>query len=454
MPDDAHRFVLYARGRADHDRTHTMNRSFALLITVAAAAGVVGSRASAGENWPQFRGPGGDGHCDAKGLPLKWSETENVTWKTAIHDRGWSSPVIWGNQIWMTTADKKGKQLFAVCVDRRSGKIVHDVKVFDVAKPQRINPMNSHASPTPVIEAGRVYVHFGAYGTACLDTKTGRIVWARRDMKCDHHMGPGTSPIPFDKMLIVPVDGTDVQYVAALDRATGKTVWKTDRSVDYTRVIRTTRKAFCTPTVIESAGRRQLISPCAKAVIAYDPETGKELWKVRTTGFSVAPRPVFGGGLVYAVTDCDYPELWAIRPDGHGDVTATHVAWKRKKHMPQRASVLLVDDLIFLVTEKGRASCLEAKTGKTVWQERIGRAYSASPLYAGGRVYLFSERGGTTVIEPARECKVLATNRLDGRVMASAAVAGRALFIRTDTHLYRIEKQSGQRTKTKTESKK
>ena len=393
-------------------------------------------------NWPQFRGPAGNGHCDATGLPLTWSETRNVTWKTPIHNRGWSSPVIWGNQIWMTTADKKGKKLFAVCVDRTTGKIVHDVKVFDVARPQRITPMNSYASPTPVIEAGRVYVHYGTYGTACLDTKTGRVLWARRDMKCDHHMGPGTSPIPWGKLLIVPVDGCDVQYVAALDRATGKTVWKTDRSVDYTKVSRYTRKAFCTPTVIESAGRRQLISPCSKAIIAYDPDTGKELWKVRHSGWSMVPRPLFGHNLVYLVMDYDYPELWALRADGRGDVTGTHIAWKLKKPVPGKPSFLLIDDLLFLVSDKGTAACLEAKTGRIVWQQRIGGQYSASPLYADGRIYLFSERDGTTVIEPARKYKLLATNRLDGRVMASCAVAGKALFLRTETHLYRIEKQA------------
>ena len=410
----------------------------AWIVMMAALGGPAGDV----DNWPQFRGPSGNGHTNATGLPLKWSEKENVVWKTAIHDVGWSSPVIWGNQIWMTTAEAKGGKLFAVCVDRTSGKIVHDIKLFDVKKPERINRMNSYASPTPVIEAGRVYVHFGRYGTACLDTRNGKIIWSRRDMKCEHHMGPGASPIPYGKWLIVPVDGMDVQYVAALDRETGKTVWKTKRSLDFSGVSQYQRKSFCTPSVIQAAGRKQLISPCARGIIAYDPDTGKELWKVQTKGFSLVPRPVSDGKRVYVINDCDFPELWAIKPNGKGNVTGSHIAWKLKKNMTQRASVLLLKDLIFSVSHKGYVVCIDTGSGKAVWQERIGKAYSASPIYAENRVYLFSERAGATVIEPGRKYKPLATNQLDGRVMASPAIAGKAIFIRTDTHLYRIEKKT------------
>ena len=425
-------------------------RNVAWIVVV----GLLAGGASAGENWPQFRGPGGDGQSDARGLPLTWSEKKNVAWKTAIHDRGWSSPVIWADQIWLTTATKKGRKLFAVCVDRQTGRIVHDVKVFDVAKPQPIASMNSYASPTPVIEAGRVYVHFGTYGTACLDTKTARVIWSRRDMNCDHHMGAGTSPILFGRLLVVPVDGCDVQYVAALDKATGKTVWKTTRSVDYSKIHRYTRKAYCTPTVIASGGRAQLISPCSRAVIAYDPATGKELWKVRHGGWSITPRPLFGHGLIYVVTDYDYPELWALKPGGTGDVTATNVVWKLTKLAPKKPSFLLIGDLIFLVNDRGYVTCLEAGTGRQVWQERIEGQYSASMLHADGRIYIFSERSVTTVLKPGRKCEILAANTLDGRVMASPAIAGKALFLRTETHLYRIEKQAEQPKKAAAESRK
>jgi outer membrane protein assembly factor BamB len=410
----------------------------ALLIAVLAPLSVC---ARAGENWPEFRGPTGDGHARATGLALKWSETENVKWKTAIHGRGWSSPVIWAGQVWLTTAGRDGKELFAVCVDRRTGKVTRDVKVFDVARPQSISRINSYASPTPAVEAGRVYVHFGTHGTACLDTRTGKVLWTRRDLNCDHHMGPGASPILFENLLIFTVDGCDVQYVVALEKATGKTAWKTNRSVDYSRVNRYHRKAFCTPIVVKWRGRPQLISPGSKAVMAYDPRTGRELWKVRYGGWSMTPRPLFGHGLVFLIMDYDFPELWAIRPDGEGDVTESHVAWKipRGKQMPAAPSQLLIGDVLFMVSDKGTASCVEAKTGRVVWRQRLGGQYWASPIYADGRIYFFSYDSVTTVIEPARQYRQLAVNRLDGRMMASPAVAGKALFLRTEQHLYRIE---------------
>ncbi|MGO8749784.1 MAG: PQQ-binding-like beta-propeller repeat protein [Thermoguttaceae bacterium] len=396
--------------------------------------------ASAAENWPQFRGPGGDGCSDATGLPLKWSETENIAWKVPIHDRGWSSPVVFGNQVWVTTATEDGKRMYAVCVDRDSGQTVHDVKAFDVAEPEHIAAVNSYASPTPAIEAGRIYVHYGTYGTACLDTQTGRIVWTRRDLKCDHHEGPGSSPMLYGNLLIVNVDGRDVQYVIALDKTTGKTAWKTARSIDFGPVDRNRRKAFCTPIVIEAGGRQQLISPGAKGVMAYDPLSGEELWKVRYDGWSVTPRPLFGHGLVFLVTDYEQPELWAVRPGGHGDVTAASVAWKIVKGVASQPSPLLAGDLLYVVNDLGIAMAIEPKTGRIVWRARLGGNYSASPIYADGRLWFFNQEGATTAIEPGRKYKVLAVNRLEDQLMASPAVAGKAFFLRTRTHLYRIEK--------------
>src|SRR5512137_300036 len=272
--------------------------------------------APAQENWPEFRGPDRNGYAAARKLPLAWSETNNVVWKTAIHDLGWSSPVVWGDQIWVTTATQDGKQLFAVCVNSRTGQVVHDVKVFDTQAPEHVASVNSYASPTSAIEAGRVYVHYGTYGTACLDTRDGRILWSRRDLNCDHHEGPGASLLVDKDGLYFAVDGRDVQYVVALDKSTGRTLWKTDRSVDYSPFPSNCRKAFCTPILIEAAGRRQLFSPAAKAMFAYDPQTGAELWKARYDGWSVVPRPLFGHGLLYVITDFERPQLWAVRPDG------------------------------------------------------------------------------------------------------------------------------------------
>lgn len=411
----------------------------AVILTIAITSWTGSARA--GETWPEFRGPTRDGHAASAGLPLAWSETENVVWKTPIHDRGWSSPVVWENQVWMTTATKDGKRLFAVCVDRGTGEIVHDVKVFDVDAPERIAKINSYASPTPVIEADRVYLHYGTYGTACLDTRTGETLWTRRDLKCDHHMGPGSSPMLFGESLIFHVDAIDVQYVVALDKTTGRTAWRTDRSIDYTDVHPFTRKASCTPAIIRADGLYQLISPGPKGMMGYDPNTGEELWKVRYFGWSMVPRPLFGHGLVFAVIDYDHPELWAVRPNGRGDVTGTHVAWKLRKAVSNAASLLLIEDLLFMVSAGGIASCVEAKTGRIVWQERLEGEYWASPVYVDGRIYFFNSEADATVIEPARRFNGLATSRLDGQMLASPAVVGGALFLRSDTHLYRIEKQ-------------
>ncbi|MFH1923072.1 MAG: PQQ-binding-like beta-propeller repeat protein [Planctomycetota bacterium] len=397
--------------------------------------------ASGSENWPQFRGPHGDGHADSAHPPRTWSETSNIAWKTPIHGRGWSSPVIWEDQIWVTTATEGGRRLFAVCIDRDSGEVVHDIHVFDVENPEQIAKVNSYASPTPVIETGRVYVHYGTYGTACLDTKTGRTLWTRRDLNCDHHEGPGASPILFGELLIFNVDGRDVQYVVALDKTTGQTVWKTDRSIDYSPYSENFRKAYCTPSVIEWRGRLELISPGAKAVIAYDPRTGEELWKVRYNGWSVTPRPLFGQGLLFVVTDFVHPELWAIRPGGGGDVSDTHVVWRMTRSIPKAPSLLLIDALLFFVTDDGTALCAEAETGRVVWQERLGGDHWASPLLAGGSIYFVSREGVTRVVEPSRQYTPLASNQLDGECMASPAAIGGALFLRTGTHLYRIEER-------------
>lgn len=403
---------------------------------------LIASPLQAADVWPQFRGPEGNGHAGDPGLPLSWSDRENVAWKVPVHDRGWSSPVIWNEQIWLTTATADGRRTFAVCLDRSSGKTLHDVHVFDTAKPEPIAAINSYASPTPVIEEGRLYVHYGTYGTACLDTASGKILWTRRDLRCDHHEGPGGSPILWRDLLIFHVDGRDVQYVVALDKQSGKTVWKTPRSIDYNRYPINLRKAFCTPIVIQSGGRPVLFSPGAKAVMGYDPATGEELWKLRYNGWSMTPRPVTGHGLVFFINDYERPELLAVRPDGRGELGADAIAWKITRSMPNRPSPLLVGDLLYVISSDGIASAIEAQSGRTVWKERLEGDYSASPIYADGRIYACNQQAVTTVLAPGRQFRRLAENVLDGEtMMASPAIAGRALFLRTRTHLYRIEQR-------------
>ncbi|MCA9073988.1 MAG: PQQ-like beta-propeller repeat protein [Planctomycetaceae bacterium] len=406
-----------------------------LLITLPAVELV------ADEPWSQFRGPHGNGHTTAENLPLEWDESRHVTWKTAIHDRGWSSPVIWGDQIWLTTATRDGHRLFAVCVNKHTGEIVHDLHIFDVDDPMRITDENTYATPTPVIEEGRVFVHFGTYGTACLDTATGDTLWTRRDLNCDHEAGagPASSPTLIDGKLVVHVDGRDVQYIIALDSETGKTVWKTPRSIDFTDIPVHHRKAYCMPIVIPRGDGVQIISPGGRALYAYDLH-GKELWRMQHRGWSIAPRPVYGHGLLFTIIDRDDPELWAVRPDGNGDVTDTRVVWKESKGMPQRCSPLLIDDQLYLVNREGIATCLKAETGKLVWKKRLRGKFSASPIYDRKHIYLFNEDATTTVIRPGPKADIVATNALDTQpLLASPAIDGDALIIRTENALYRIE---------------
>ena len=414
-------------------------KSWLAAVLVLAAPCVAG----AGDEWPEFRGPAGNGHSDATGVPREWSEKKNVRWKTPIHDLGWSSPVVWGKQVWLTTAKADGRELFVICVDRDTGRIRLDAKLFDVAEPDQLwKRFNSYASPTPVIEKGRVYAHYGTYGTACLDTRTGRVLWMRRDLRCNHFRGAGSSPILFRDLLILHFDGYDFQYVVALNKKTGKTVWKTDRTHDYGTDNGDFKKAFATPTVIETGGRHQLISPAAEALLAYDPLTGAELWRVQWGQHSVAARPLFANGMIYLNNGFGKADLLAIRPGGKGDVTGTHVAWRSKDGIGSKPSPILVGDLIYSVHDKtGVIVCLDAKTGKTVWRQRVVREeFSASPVYAAGAIYFSSHKGTTVVIEPGREYKELARNTLDGTFRASPAVAGKAFYLRTLTHLYRIEK--------------
>ncbi len=391
------------------------------------------------EHWNQFRGPRGDGQTTSTSLPLQWSESQNVSWKTAIHGKAWSSPVVWGEQIWMTLATEDGKQLFAICVDAATGKIVHDITVFDIAEPMFCYPYNSYASPTPVVEEGRLWVHFGSAGTACLDTANGRTLWARQDLPCDHWRGPGSSPIVFRDLLIVNFDGYDLQYVVALDKHTGKTVWKTDRSIDYGTDNGDMKKAYCTPAVFEHQGRLQLVSPAAVGTVAYDPATGQELWKVYHGGFNPAARPLYSHGLVIINTEGGL-RLLAVRPDGAGDVTKTHIAWSYGRATPTRPSQLIVQDHLYMVNDQGIVTCLDVKTGEPAWTQRMGGRHSASPIYADGRIWFFDEEDRSRVIEAnPREFRLLAENPLDAGCMASPAVIGNALIVRTKTHLYRIE---------------
>jgi outer membrane protein assembly factor BamB len=334
-------------------------------------------------------------------------------------------------RVWLTTAVKdRGASLRAVAFDVATGRQLVNAEVFRVASATPLNPKNSLASPTPIVEGDRLYVHFGADGTAAL-TPSGEVVWKVR-LSYESQHGNGGSPIVYGDSLVYSADGSDEAFVVALDKHTGKVRWKTRRRQPWDQ-------AYSTPLVIRVGDRDQIVSVGAYRAAAYDPETGKEIWRVSyADGFSNVPRPVFGHGLVFIATGFQQPSLLAVRADGTGDVTKTHVAWTLRRAAPYTPSPLLVGDELYIVNDTGIASCLDARTGETRWQQRLGGNYSASPIFADERIYFLSEEGVATVIAPGTEFRKLAVNRLDAETLASMAVSNGSIFIRSGHDLYRI----------------
>ena len=405
------------------------------LRTIFGALALLAAVPLTGEDWPQFRGPGGEGHSSEKGLPLQWSESQNILWKTPVAGRGWSSPVVAGGRVWLTTAiERQGRgSLRVLAYDVQSGREVINVEVFSVSSAYLKNAKNSLASPTPIVEGERVYIHFGADGTAALGMD-GKVVW-KLTLPYDSMHGNGGSPVLYRDLLIVSCDGSDDAYVVALDKNTGKVRWKTQRRRPFDQ-------SYTTPLVIQVDGRDQVVSIGAFRAAAYDPQTGREIWRVSYgEGFSNVPRPVFSHGLVFIGTGFQEPSMLAVRPTGTGDVTNTHVAYTIERGAPFTPSPLIVGDEFYMVSDIGVASCLDVKTGKIHWQQRVPGNYSASPVFADNRIYFLSEEGVATVIAPGREFSRLAVNTLDGTTFASIAVSEGTLFIRSDSHLYRIGKK-------------
>lgn len=436
-------------------------RTFALILY----CGFVLSPTFAAD-WPQFRGPAGDGVAADAQIPTVWSESENIRWKVATTGRGWSSPIIADGRIWMTSAverslDKKSMEklrtekfagnpmkaelnivgeisLRLLGYDAETGETMVNRELLTVELPQPVHSLNSYASPSPVWHNGRIFCHFGTYGTACYDCNADDLIW-KTSLPLEHSVGPGSSPVVVAGKLVIPCDGADQQYVIALDAETGEEVWKTPRP-PMTGELGDLHKAFCTPLVITVDGREQVVIIGAQWVVSYDPQDGKEIWKVRHgDGFSNVPRPVFGHGKIFMSTGYTRPEMWAIRVDGRGDVTKSHVAWKVTKQIPTMPSPLLVGDLLFFVNDQGIASCLDAATGEPRWQKRIQGNYIASPWSAGDNVYFANREGNTTVVRAAAEFELVSENLLEGQIFASPAIVDDALVLRTDTHLYRIE---------------
>ena len=410
--------------------------AIAFLIT-----GVVVQPLSAAD-WHQFRGPQGQGHADADNLPTRWSETENVVWKAAIPGNGHSSPIVVNNQIWLTSAEEKGRSLRAICVDRKGGKIIHNVELFRRDNAGPLHGKNSFATPTPLVEKDRVYIHFGQRGTACL-SNSGDVIWKAPALRYAQPYSGASTPILFKNLLILTCDGTDAQFLVALNKQTGKVVWKTVRTHFKKRTTPLPLMAYSTPLIVTVDGVPQVVSSAADHAAAYDARTGREIWWLRYDGFSAVARPVTWRGLVFlqGFEDVSKVKLYAIRPNGKGEITKTHVEWKLGRGAPFVPSPLVVGDELYIINDAGIAICLDAKTGKQHWKKRLGGNHSASPLYGDGKIYCFNEQGVISVLVPGKKFHQLAKNKLADGIIASPAAAGRALYIRTKSHLYRIEKR-------------
>jgi len=405
-----------------------------LLCGLATSAGTA-------SDWPEFRGPTAQGLAEAA-LPLTWNATRNIAWKQPIPGQGWSSPIVKDGRVYLTTAVESKTNaagtlsLRTLCLESATGACVWDVEVFAAESRAAAthHAKNGNASPTPLLVKQRLYVHFGHHGTACLDLK-GTVLWRSTQLKYPPVHGNGGSPVLAGSALIFSCDGAERPFVAALEADTGKLLWKTERETSAKK-----KFSFSTPLVISVRGQTQVISAGSGAVCAYEPRTGRELWRVSYgEGYSVVPRPVFGHGLLFIASGFDRPVAMAIRPDGQGDVTETHVAWTLNKSVPNTPSMLLVGDELYMVSDAGIASCVEAKTGQVHWQERVEGNYSASPLFAGGRIYFLNEAGTTTVVKAGRTFEKLATNELNERSLASSAASDGALFIRTERHLFKVK---------------
>ncbi len=404
--------------------------------------------AQAQENWTHLRGSQLDGHSLSTNAPVSWSETSNILWKTEIRGVAWSSPVVFGDQIWTSSATQDGEELFAVCTDFNSGKILKELMLFKPDSVQHIHPTNSYATSTPCIEDGFVYVHFGTYGTACIDTRNFGIVWTRTDLNCEHMQGAASSPILYKNLLILHIEGTDVQYLIALDKHTGETIWKTERPQElYKNVEPVYRKAYCTPIIVEVNGKDQLVSNGAQLCIAYEPETGKEIWQVFYGDDSTVAMNLSYNGMVYVNSGWMFPEggtfyvrMLAVDPTGTGDVTKTHVPWEISEDVPQISTPVIVDSLIYMVHERGDLTCLNARNGAVIWKAKLKDQFNASVLYASGNIYLFSVKGKTYVIKPGLTFQPIAENLLEGQIKATPAIVRDNIIFRTDKFLYRIGK--------------
>ena len=417
--------------------TEYRQRRFGLLTSHYTAALLIAlsilqsSVAQDTNNWTEFRGSMGNGHASVNFAP---SDLSNIQWKVPIKGKGWSSPVVWQDQVWLTTATEDGKEMSAICVDINSGDTIYDLLIHENETPSFSHPTNSYASPTPVIEEGRVYLHFGSYGTTCIDTSNGKQLWQRTDFECNHHRGPASSPILYKGKLIIAFDGFDQQYVVALDSKTGETIWKRDRDIKYDNDDGDWKKAYCTGSVFEIDGNPVLVYPSAKATIAYDPNNGKPLWSVYHDGMNASARPQMTKNGTIVLTN-GMGRMDVINPRGSGDISESGIVWTTKKGVAKRPSPLVVDDRIYMFNDKGVATCTNLANGDLVWQERVGGSFAASPIFDGKNIFAFSEQGQILVVKPSDEYELVKEVKLGDGFKASPAIVADKLVLRSISEL-------------------
>ncbi len=404
------------------------------------------------ENWPRFRGPGGQGHSSETKLPVQWSETEHVAWKTPIPGVGWSSPVVWGDHVVVTSTTDEDRSCRVICLSLADGAIVWNREVFRQT-PQRKEKRNSYATPTPVVDDRGVFAVFGNGSIVALDW-AGTVQWVNDDVDFYSRHGLGASPVLVDDLLIMPFDGSKRVATAgdwpknspdekigwqvpwnkarlmAVNVETGKVDWKVGRGMS--------RIAHVSPNTVTIDGKRQLLSAAGDVIQGFDPSDGRLVWRVFSQGEGVTPSFAIGDGLMFTASGFEKTTLRTVRLGGQGDVTATHVAWENRKGVPTESSLLYVSPFLYAVTSGGIVTCYRGSDGDIVWQERIGGKHSSSPLYADGRLYFLAADGTTTVLQTGDEFVVLAKNKLDGEFQASSGISNGNFIIRSDTNLYCI----------------
>ena len=411
--------------------------------------------------WPDRHGPTLDGHvamADANRLPRKWTASKNVAWKAPLHGSGHSSPVVGGGKVWLTAATEDGKKQFVIGINEQTGDVLHDILLWtnDTVEPLGgAVGFNNYAAPSCTLDDGGVYVHFGSYGTAKLDAVTGEVLWQRRDFPCRHFRGPGSSPLLVDGVLVLTFDGIDQQYTVALDAATGKKLWRTDRSTHYDDLDDTgqpvregdLRKAYCTPGTATVNGSKQVLSVGSRAMQSYDLQSGEELWTVRHGQYNAAVRPLWlpEKKLVILNTGSRQSRLMAIRLDGttKGDVTDSHLVWSVDKGNPRFSIPIHHAGRLYQNSDNGVLVCLDVNTGDLLWKGRIRGDYRASPILVGDALYFISEEGRATIVATGDAFNEIAVNEVDEMGTTSCpAVSSGALFIRGKSHLFKISNAS------------